>query len=67
MVLGYDAYREFIGRLLDELGLILGEGGVISVALFGSVARGEGSANSDIDLLVIHGKDRTDPVSRSPN
>jgi predicted nucleotidyltransferase len=26
------------------------------------VARGEASANSDIDLLVIQGKERTDPV-----
>jgi len=60
--LGYEAYRAFIERLLDQLELVFGEGGIISVALFGSVARGEGTVHSDIDLLVVHRAEGGDPV-----
>ncbi len=60
--LGYKAYRDFVERLLNQLELILGEGGLVSVALFGSVAREEGTFHSDIDLLVIHRAEGRDPV-----
>lgn len=40
--------REFLGKLLEKHGKSL-----VSVALFGSVARGDYKETSDIDLLII--------------
>lgn len=62
MGLGYAAYQNFIGRLVGQLELICGEEGIVSVALFGSVAREEGTVHSDIDLLVIYAVGGGDPV-----
>jgi|YelNatPaOPRAMG01_1025707.scaffolds.fasta_scaffold36037_4 predicted nucleotidyltransferase len=52
MKVGYDFYREllevYLSILRDELGDSL-----VSVVLYGSVARGEASLESDIDLLIV--------------
>ncbi len=47
-----EPYRELIKLLLESLKKVLG-GRLISLAVFGSVARGEARADSDVDLLVI--------------
>jgi len=36
-----------------------------TVAVFGSLARGEGGTDSDVDLLLVHDDDLTDERSRS--
>jgi predicted nucleotidyltransferase len=43
---------QVVSRLLRENRMALDELGVKSLALFGSVARGEASPDSDVDLLV---------------
>lgn len=40
-------------RIGDAIGGILGPKACLSAAVFGSVARGEGTARSDLDLLVV--------------
>lgn len=62
MGLGYAVYKDFIEKLLDQMELVFGERGIVSVALFGSVAREEASVHSDIDLLAIHTAEGRDPV-----
>lgn len=62
MGVGYEAYRGFLDRLLGQLELMLGEEGLVSAALFGSVAREQGTVESDIDLLVIHRAEGCDPI-----
>ena len=61
--LGYEDYkaliRETTKRLEERFGPAL-----LSVALFGSVARSQATPHSDIDLLVVHGKVSFDPVKR---
>lgn len=47
--------KKVVQNLKNELGRIL-----ISVALFGSVARNEGGPHSDIDLLIVHKKTNVD-------
>jgi predicted nucleotidyltransferase len=44
--------REVLRRLAKELPLLREKYGVESLALYGSVARGEASASSDVDLVV---------------
>jgi predicted nucleotidyltransferase len=46
------ALRRLASRYSEELQRCLGED-LVSVVLFGSVARGEASATSDVDLLII--------------
>jgi predicted nucleotidyltransferase len=50
----FEGELKLIKSLIDELRTLL-EGRVVSAGLFGSFARGETKANSDIDLLVIVG------------
>lgn len=54
MKIGYEVYRTFLDQLLDRLRSHFGEDLILSVALFGSVARGEARPDSDIDLLIVH-------------
>ena len=54
MKLGYEVYKNFIQRLLERLKDSLGEGVILSVSLFGSVARGQARPDSDIDLFCVH-------------
>ncbi len=48
----FEGERKMTKALVDELRVLL-EGKAISVGLFGSFARGEVKANSDIDLMVV--------------
>lgn len=48
----YETYREYINLFLNKLKQALGDD-LLSVALFGSIARGDGTPESDIDLLII--------------
>ncbi len=50
----YEVLEEFRNRVLDKLGEK-----VYSIIVYGSVARGTATKDSDIDILVI-GKDRED-------
>lgn len=50
----FEGERKLSKALVDELRALL-EGKVVSAGLFGSFARGETKADSDIDLLVIVG------------
>lgn len=64
MKLGYSDYNAFLTQLLNEVESQFGRNVIISVALFGSVARGEARPESDIDLLIIHKDLPYDPVKR---
>lgn len=46
------ALREFVAQLQDRL-----NGGLLSVTLFGSRARGTGGPDSDLDVLVVVERD----------
>ncbi|MEM0037111.1 MAG: nucleotidyltransferase domain-containing protein, partial [Candidatus Korarchaeum sp.] len=45
-------YREYVSMIVESLKAKLGDN-LVSVVLFGSVARGEADEGSDIDLLVV--------------
>lgn len=51
--------ERFVGALDDRLGDRL-----LAVALFGSVARGEGDEASDLDLLLVHGGESQETLAR---
>ncbi len=51
--LTYERCRELLKTLLSQLQASIGED-LLAVALFGSVARGEGGETSDLDLLIVH-------------
>ncbi|MCK4248106.1 MAG: nucleotidyltransferase domain-containing protein [Methanomicrobia archaeon] len=50
--IGYNDYKELLDRFLYHLNKQFGKS-LVSVALYGSVARGSAGENSDIDLLLI--------------
>lgn len=54
MKIGYSLYESFIKLILKRLKESFPEGTILSVALFGSVARDEARPDSDIDLLIVH-------------
>jgi len=64
MSIGYDTYKDFLIKLLNNSKFSFGEEVILSCALFGSVARGEAKTHSDVDLLVIHKQVEFDPVKR---
>lgn len=47
-----EPYRVVVGRLVDELLKVYGDA-LVSVIVFGSVARGTAKADSDLDVLII--------------
>lgn len=53
--LGFDFYKELLERFLDLLKESAGDS-LLSYILYGSVAREEAKASSDIDLLLIFNK-----------
>jgi predicted nucleotidyltransferase len=55
--LGYEGVRPLLDRLLDLLRARLGEQ-LLAVALYGSLARGQGRPTSDMDLLIVYRGDR---------
>lgn len=61
---GIEDYKPFLEKLLTEMWNAFSGGAILSVALFGSVARGEAHLESDIDLLIIHEPVPYDPVER---
>lgn len=52
MGFGYEHAKRLLDRYVEMLKQVFGEK-LVSVALFGSVARGEAEAGSDIDLLIV--------------
>lgn len=56
--LGYQECKRLLKRLIILLNGVLGDE-LLSIVLFGSVARGEAGKESDIDLLVIYEGERT--------
>ncbi len=55
--ISYETYKTYIEHFLSKLNEELGPE-LISVALFGSIARGAGRPESDIDLLIVVKGDR---------
>ncbi|WP_167582071.1 nucleotidyltransferase domain-containing protein [Kineococcus rubinsiae] len=55
--------RQLLSRITDQVGTWLVP--ALTVAVFGSLARGEGGTDSDVDLLLVHGDDLTDDLTRS--
>jgi len=61
MKIGYATYKNFLDDLPKKLNEVFGEGFILSLALFGSVARDEARPDSDIDVLIVH-----EPVDFNP-
>lgn len=60
--LGFETFKDFIERLLEEILSAFDEEFILSFALFGSIARGEAKPESDIDILIVHKEIDFDPV-----
>ena len=65
MKIGYAVYESYIQTFCNRLKSSFGNEKILSVALFGSVARGQARSDSDIDLLIVHKKVDFNPVYRS--
>jgi predicted nucleotidyltransferase len=65
MKIGYEVYENYLQSFCNRLKASFGNEGILSVALFGSVARGQARLDSDIDLLVVHKEVDFNPVHRS--
>lgn len=65
MNIGYEVYENYLQYFCSRLKTSFGSEKILSVALFGSVARGQARSDSDIDLLVVHGEVDFNPVHRS--
>lgn len=65
MGIGHPKYKVFLEKLFYELRTGFGKDKILSFALFGSVARGEATAESDIDILIVHTKIDFDQLSYS--
>lgn len=63
MYFGYETYKNLIDEILMGLKMTFGDD-ILSVALFGSVARGTAKKDSDIDLLIIHKEVSYDSAKR---
>ena len=64
MKIGYEVYKNYIHSFCDCLRASFGEGIILSIALFGSVARRQARPDSDIDLLIVHKKVDFNPTKR---
>lgn len=64
MTVGYAVYERFVGEILSGLNRTFGDDVILSVVLFGSIARGVGRKDSDIDLLVLRKEVGYDPIKR---
>lgn len=62
MGIDYSTYKVFLEKLFYELKLRFVGDKILSFALFGSVARGEATKESDIDILIVHKEIDFDPV-----
>ena len=65
MKIGYEVYENYLQSFCNRLKASFGNEGILSVALFGSVARGHARLDSDIDLLFVHREVDFNPVHRS--
>ena len=65
MNIGYEVYENYLQYFCSRLKASFGSEKILSVALFGSVARRQARSDSDIDLLVVHGEVDFNPVHRS--
>jgi len=61
---GFETYKAFLNLLLKELQVGFGEDIILSLAVFGSVARGEARPDSDIDILIVHKEVGFNPTGR---
>ena len=50
--IGYREYKPLLDRFISDVQVSLGEN-VVSIVLYGSVARGEAGPESDVDLLLV--------------
>jgi len=57
--LGYKDYKKFLEVLIEMLKNKANDG-LLSVVLYGSVARGKAKPESDIDLLILYDKEKID-------
>ena len=65
MKIGYKVYKNYLQSFCDCLKTSFGDERILSVALFGSVARGQARSDSDIDLLIVHTEVDFNPTHRS--
>ena len=65
MKIGYEVYENYLQSFCSRLKESFGGERILSVALFGSVARGQARPDSDIDLLVVHKEVDFNPAYRS--
>lgn len=65
MKIGYEVYENYLQSFCSRLKVSFGNERILSVALFGSVARRQAQSDSDIDLLVVHKEVDFNPVYRS--
>ncbi len=67
MGIGYKIYKRFVDEIISGLDRFFDKDVSLSVVLFGSIARGSGRKDSDIDILVLHKEVGYDPVKRWVN
>ncbi|MDE0043139.1 MAG: nucleotidyltransferase domain-containing protein [Candidatus Poribacteria bacterium] len=65
MKIGYEDYENYLQSFCSRLKASFGGERILSVALFGSVARRQARPDSDIDLLIVHKKVDFNPAYRS--
>ena len=65
MKIGYAVYESYIQTICNRLQSSFGNEKILSVALFGSMARGQARSDTDIDLLIVHKEVDFNPVYRS--